>query len=143
MIVYGFLWSKIAYRGRLAGWFGSERCVKFLNGPCQRPICFCCSLRLVGSCVEKKQTIHASTSTPLPTQHRTMYPVWRKSRLPHRSRRRETLQPQKATQFAAILVVCRKPPHPHKEKKKFCPFIGGEVGRATAAASINKNLKKG
>jgi hypothetical protein len=47
-----------------------------------------------------------------------MYGLWRKTDIPHRNRRRKTLQPQKATAATFSLVKILKPPSPHKDKKK-------------------------
>jgi hypothetical protein len=44
-----------------------------------------------------------------------MYRVWRKPLMPHRNGRWEALHWLKRAFFLSILVVHRKPPHPHKE----------------------------
>jgi hypothetical protein len=75
----------------------------------------CCSLILV----EKKQTLHAPTSTPQGLVHGVMLGVWRKIPLPHHNRQRKTLQKQNTTCPKSCLVAAVKVPHPHKEKKQF------------------------
>ncbi len=61
-------------------------------------------------------------------QHGAMYPVWRKTPLPHRNRRQKPLQPQKATAPNRHLVAAVKTPHPHKERKTVLePQRGGLV----------------
>jgi hypothetical protein len=47
-----------------------------------------------------------------------MQGMWKKTRVPHRNRRTETMQTQKANFPFAILVAAAKPPHPHKERNR-------------------------
>jgi hypothetical protein len=46
-----------------------------------------------------------------------MYRMWKKSLVPHRNGRTETMQKQKATVAICHLVAAVESPHPHKEKK--------------------------
>jgi hypothetical protein len=59
--------------------------------------------------------------------HTKAVPTWRhvsrveENNIPHRNRRRKTLQPQKAAAPSSSLVENLKPPYPHKGKKEFTP----------------------
>ncbi len=98
-------------------------------GPCQLPDLHradhCCSLILVN----KKTNDTCPTSTQRRLVHGAMYGVWRKTHIPHRNRHAETLQTQKAAAPSRRLVVCRKPPQPHKEKKKKIGLLVKQEGQ--------------
>jgi hypothetical protein len=68
--------------------------------------------------VKKKQTLHASTSTPQPPLHGAMEGMWRKKPLPHRNKRQKRLQTKKANAPNCNLVENRKPKTPHKERNQ-------------------------
>jgi hypothetical protein len=82
-----------------------------------------------------------------------MLGVCSKSHIPHRNRRRKTLQQQNRAYITTNLVAHRKTPHPHKEQKtpnrtpqnnsKFDLLIKkGEEGPLRAANAVYESINQ-
>jgi hypothetical protein len=56
--------------------------------------------------------------------------------MPHRNRRKKTLQPQKAAASSCSLVEILKPKHPHKEQKQL-PFISSSKNMSVLLEEVS------
>ena len=140
LVLLCFLFAKIVYR-RAAGlgcvtgefcWMGHASARLALRCHC----CLCFLLLFIDSCWGKKQSIHAPTSTPWRFLHGAMLGVWRKMPLPHRNRRRKTLQTQKANAPNCRHVAGLKRPHQHKEKKAMSYQRMARLGWSACGVSV-------